>query len=292
MYCVVAVRMWSLTSIDLDVQAEQAGLESASASTREERRTSYATWKTKQYVSFWFLLDSESRVQWSNCNFLAVHHFQTRWCSHCQRHHRVIKQRCCQVSFIKTVWILFETLGFFSHIWLVIVVWYGVHQLWSERNGADDIYVFFLQVSGLYSSCSHWLLSRISWEADWRKRSSWRARSCAGSHLWSYSSTAEIAAQLRCSKSLVSHICLQKFKHEYFVPGLLSQRVSIRRHVTGLCCLQGYTTLQLTCSLEMHNIGFAWKTLKEQLGEQIETHIHRMTFLKSKTVCDACLILN
>lgn len=63
MHCVVAVRMWSLTSIDLDVQAGQAGLESASASTREERRTSYATWKTKQYVSFWFLLDSESRVQ-------------------------------------------------------------------------------------------------------------------------------------------------------------------------------------------------------------------------------------
>lgn len=54
MYRGVAVRMWSLTSIDPDVQAEQAGLESASASTREERRTSSATWKTKQYVSFWF----------------------------------------------------------------------------------------------------------------------------------------------------------------------------------------------------------------------------------------------
>lgn len=61
--------------------------------------------------------------------------------------------------------------------------------------------------------------------------------------------------------------------------------------MTGLCHFQGYTTLQLTCSLEMHNIGFAWKTLKEQLGEQIETHIHRMTFLKGKTVCDTNLIL-
>lgn len=40
---VVSVRMWSLTSIDLDVQAEQAGLESVSASTREKRRTSFAT---------------------------------------------------------------------------------------------------------------------------------------------------------------------------------------------------------------------------------------------------------
>uniref|UniRef100_H3D8F9 RNA helicase n=1 Tax=Tetraodon nigroviridis TaxID=99883 RepID=H3D8F9_TETNG len=66
-------------------------------------------------------------------------------------------------------------------------------------------------------------------------------------------------------------------------------------HISGATALEqrsllssdaGYTTLQLTCSLEMHNIGYAWKTLKEQLGEQIETHIHRMTFLKGKTgVC-------
>lgn len=66
MYCLVAVRMWSRISIDPDVQAEQAGLESASASTREKRRTSSATWKTKQYVSFWSLLGSEGRVQGSN----------------------------------------------------------------------------------------------------------------------------------------------------------------------------------------------------------------------------------
>lgn len=52
MYCVVAVRMWSRISIDLDEQAEQAGLDSASASTREERRTSSAMWKTVQYVSY------------------------------------------------------------------------------------------------------------------------------------------------------------------------------------------------------------------------------------------------
>lgn len=200
--------MWSLTSIDPDVQAEQAGQESASASTREKRRTSFATWKTKQYVSFWLLLDSEGRVQWSNSSFLAGHHFQTRWCSHCQRHCQVIKQRCCQVSFIKTdTW----HFGLFSATfdWLMssdMVLSDGVHQVLSERNGVDAIHVVSSfhsrQVSGLYSSCSHWLLSRISWEADWRKRSSWCACGCSGSHLWSYSSAAEIAAQLRCSKSL------------------------------------------------------------------------------------------
>lgn len=38
----------------------------------------------------------------------------------------------------------------------------GVHQILSEENGVDAIYVFFLQVSGVYSSCSHWVLSRVS----------------------------------------------------------------------------------------------------------------------------------
>lgn len=43
-------RMWSHTSTVQDVQVEQAGLEFASVSTREKKRTSCATWKTKQYV--------------------------------------------------------------------------------------------------------------------------------------------------------------------------------------------------------------------------------------------------
>lgn len=49
--------------------------------------------------------------------------------------------------------------------------------------------------------------------------------------------------------------------------------------------LQGYTTLQLVCSQEMHNLGYAWRTIKDQLGEDMEKDIHRMTFLKGKTVC-------
>uniref|UniRef100_A0A665UUT7 RNA helicase n=1 Tax=Echeneis naucrates TaxID=173247 RepID=A0A665UUT7_ECHNA len=47
----------------------------------------------------------------------------------------------------------------------------------------------------------------------------------------------------------------------------------------------GYITMQLVCSQEMHNMGYAWKTIKEQLGEKIENNIYRMTFLKGKTVC-------
>lgn len=62
-------------------------------------------------------------------------------------------------------------------------------------------------------------------------------------------------------------------------------------HISGATSLEqrsllnsdaGYTTLQLVCSQEMNNLGYAWRTVKEQLGEQIESHIHRMTFLKGK----------
>ncbi|XP_056235819.1 nucleolar RNA helicase 2 isoform X2 [Seriola aureovittata] len=66
-------------------------------------------------------------------------------------------------------------------------------------------------------------------------------------------------------------------------------------HISGATSLEqrsllnsdaGCTTMQLVCSQEMHNLGYAWRTIKEQLGEQIENHIQRMTFIKGKTgVC-------
>ncbi|XP_042360575.1 nucleolar RNA helicase 2 [Plectropomus leopardus] len=66
-------------------------------------------------------------------------------------------------------------------------------------------------------------------------------------------------------------------------------------HISGATSLEqrsllnsdaGYTTVQLVCSQEMHNLGYAWRAIKDQLGEQFENHVHRMTFLKGKTgVC-------
>lgn len=62
-------------------------------------------------------------------------------------------------------------------------------------------------------------------------------------------------------------------------------------HISGATCLEqrslmssdtGFTTMVLSCSQEMHNIGFAWRGLKEHLGEEIDEHIRRMTFLKGK----------
>ncbi|XP_026880775.2 nucleolar RNA helicase 2 isoform X1 [Electrophorus electricus] len=62
-------------------------------------------------------------------------------------------------------------------------------------------------------------------------------------------------------------------------------------HISGATSLEqrsllnsdaGFTTLVLTCSQEMHNIGYAWRGLKEHLGEEIDCHIKGMTFLKGK----------
>ncbi|KAG9335830.1 hypothetical protein JZ751_003584 [Albula glossodonta] len=66
-------------------------------------------------------------------------------------------------------------------------------------------------------------------------------------------------------------------------------------HISGATAIEqrsllnsdaGYTTMLMKCSQEMHSISYAWKSLKEQLGEDIDDKIQRMTFLKGKTgVC-------
>ncbi|XP_062989099.1 nucleolar RNA helicase 2 [Elgaria multicarinata webbii] len=44
----------------------------------------------------------------------------------------------------------------------------------------------------------------------------------------------------------------------------------------------GFVTMTLQCSVEMHTIGYAWRGLKEQLGEDIDSKVNRMRFLKGK----------
>uniref|UniRef100_A0A672PQ09 RNA helicase n=1 Tax=Sinocyclocheilus grahami TaxID=75366 RepID=A0A672PQ09_SINGR len=62
-------------------------------------------------------------------------------------------------------------------------------------------------------------------------------------------------------------------------------------HISGATSLEqrslinsdtGFTTMMMSCSQEMHNIGYAWRGLKEQLGEEVDEHIKRMIFLKGK----------
>nr|BAB26817.2 unnamed protein product [Mus musculus] len=44
----------------------------------------------------------------------------------------------------------------------------------------------------------------------------------------------------------------------------------------------GFVTMILRCSIEMPNISYAWKELKEQLGESIDAKVKGMVFLKGK----------
>lgn len=65
LFCVslVGARMWSLTFTARDVQAEQAGLECASVSTREKKRTGCVTLRTKQYVALLNSVEVAEEVQ-------------------------------------------------------------------------------------------------------------------------------------------------------------------------------------------------------------------------------------
>ncbi|CAN9506980.1 unnamed protein product [Ophioblennius macclurei] len=77
--------------------------------------------------------------------------------------------------------------------------------------------------------------------------------------------------------------------------GAVNALAAALAHISGATALEqrsllnsdaGYATMQLVCSQPMHNIGYAWRGIKEQLGEEMENQIHRMTFLKGKTgVC-------
>lgn len=40
----------------------------------------------------------------------------------------------------------------------------------------------------------------------------------------------------------------------------------------------------LTCSIEMRTMGYAWRGLKEQLGEEVDNKVSGMRFLKGKMV--------
>nr|XP_039328883.1 nucleolar RNA helicase 2-like [Saimiri boliviensis boliviensis] len=44
----------------------------------------------------------------------------------------------------------------------------------------------------------------------------------------------------------------------------------------------GFVTMILRCSIEMPDISYAWKELKEQLGEEIDSKVKGMVFLKGK----------
>uniref|UniRef100_A0A8C2SVV0 Nucleolar RNA helicase 2 n=2 Tax=Coturnix japonica TaxID=93934 RepID=A0A8C2SVV0_COTJA len=62
-------------------------------------------------------------------------------------------------------------------------------------------------------------------------------------------------------------------------------------HISGASSIQqrsllnsaaGFVTMVLQCSIEMRSMSYAWRGLKEQLGEEIDSKISAMRFLKGK----------
>ncbi|OXB63882.1 hypothetical protein ASZ78_004177 [Callipepla squamata] len=62
-------------------------------------------------------------------------------------------------------------------------------------------------------------------------------------------------------------------------------------HISGASSIQqrsllnstaGFVTMVLQCSIEMRSMSYAWRGLKEQLGEEVDSKISAMRFLKGK----------
>ncbi|KFP03874.1 Nucleolar RNA helicase 2, partial [Calypte anna] len=62
-------------------------------------------------------------------------------------------------------------------------------------------------------------------------------------------------------------------------------------HISGAAYIQqrsllnstaGYVTMVLKCSIEMRSMSYAWRGLKEQLGEEVDAKISAMRLLKGK----------
>ncbi|KAM8806378.1 nucleolar RNA helicase 2-like [Eudromia elegans] len=62
-------------------------------------------------------------------------------------------------------------------------------------------------------------------------------------------------------------------------------------HISGASSIQqrsllnstaGFVTMVLRCSIEMRTMSYAWRALKEQLGEEVDAKISAMRFLKGK----------
>ncbi|KFV39289.1 Nucleolar RNA helicase 2, partial [Tyto alba] len=77
--------------------------------------------------------------------------------------------------------------------------------------------------------------------------------------------------------------------------GAVAALAAALAHISGASYIQqrsllnstaGFVTMVLKCSVEVHTMSYAWRGLKEQLGEAVDDKISAMRFLKGKTgVC-------
>ncbi|XP_030807060.1 nucleolar RNA helicase 2-like [Camarhynchus parvulus] len=73
--------------------------------------------------------------------------------------------------------------------------------------------------------------------------------------------------------------------------GAVAALAAALAHISGAAHIQqrsllnstaGFVTMVLKCSIEMHSMGYAWRGLKEQLGEEVDNKVSAMRFLKGK----------
>ncbi|XP_030342400.2 nucleolar RNA helicase 2-like [Strigops habroptila] len=73
--------------------------------------------------------------------------------------------------------------------------------------------------------------------------------------------------------------------------GAVSALAAALAHISGASYIQqrsllnstaGFVTMVLKCSIEMHTMSYAWRGLKEQLGEEVDSKVSSMRFLKGK----------
>ncbi|XP_051474901.1 nucleolar RNA helicase 2-like [Apus apus] len=73
--------------------------------------------------------------------------------------------------------------------------------------------------------------------------------------------------------------------------GAVAALAAALAHISGASYIQqrsllnstaGFVTMVLKCSIEMRNMSYAWRGLKEQLGEEVDAKVSAMRFLKGK----------
>ncbi|XP_038265973.1 nucleolar RNA helicase 2-like isoform X3 [Dermochelys coriacea] len=80
--------------------------------------------------------------------------------------------------------------------------------------------------------------------------------------------------------------------------GAVEAMAAALAHISGATSIEqrsllnsdvGFVTMTLQCSEEINNISYAWRGLREQLGDEIDRKVNRMCFLKGKMVYFVCL---
>ncbi|KAE8590893.1 hypothetical protein XENTR_v10018244 [Xenopus tropicalis] len=75
--------------------------------------------------------------------------------------------------------------------------------------------------------------------------------------------------------------------------GALTALAAALAHISGATSIKqrsllnmeaGYVTITLKSSVQIHNLSYAWRSIKEQLGEDIDSKIHRMCLLKDPNI--------